>query len=208
MASRQSRALVRQVEQLRRQFLPRRFDPLGLYRNSIKVQLLARAFLVFSHAEIESFLEDWAKRIARSAEEQWQKKTNVTLPLASLLYCSDQRWDEQKLLASPASNGSSTQLSSDLVRVFHEYYQSVKDNHGIKERNVLNLFAPLGVLHADFGLTLLPNLDSLGVDRGLHAHQSAVAAITVIDPEIIYKRVLAIVGELVVLDGKLKSYLQ
>ena len=71
MPSRRWKALSRQLEELRRQFLPTAFDPLGNYPKPLRVQAQTRAFLVLSHAELESFLEEWAKDIAQAAEGLW-----------------------------------------------------------------------------------------------------------------------------------------
>jgi hypothetical protein len=59
--SRQLKNLEREISVLRDQFLPDVFDPLGVYPNPTRVQAHTRAFLVLSHAEIEAYLEDWAK---------------------------------------------------------------------------------------------------------------------------------------------------
>jgi len=63
--------LRQEIAALRKQFLPDPFHPLGQYADAARVQAHTRAFLVLSHAEIESYLEGWAKEIARAAERVW-----------------------------------------------------------------------------------------------------------------------------------------
>src|SRR5258708_12724498 len=77
--------LRQEIAALRKQFLPDPFHPLGQYADAARVQAHTRAFLVLSHAEIESYLEGWAKEIARPAERVWLSSAKITAPLAFLL---------------------------------------------------------------------------------------------------------------------------
>jgi hypothetical protein len=189
-----------EVETLRRQFLPDPFDPLGVYAEQAKVQAHARAFLVLSHAEIESYAEEWAKDIARSLETLWQASRRITHPLHFLLATLSQRISIPQTLVGPSVKDSPQRLDEEMVNLFANYYKRIKDNHGIKEGNMLSLFGPLGVPATAFGSTLLPNLDSFGKLRGTHAHHSARTVVTPLDPETEYKRAIDLVNELVDLD--------
>jgi hypothetical protein len=106
----------------------------------------------------------------------------------------------------PKVKDSPQRLAEASERLFQKYYKHIKDNHGIREKNVLALFAPLGIPAGVLGSTLLPNLDSLGALRGAHAHQSAKAVATILDPETEYNRVTGLVDDLVVLDEWLGQY--
>lgn len=198
--------LSREISTLRKHFLPDLFDPLGAYRNSHRVQAFTRAFLVLSHAEIESYLEEWAREIARASEVLWTSSHKITEPLAFLFATLSERLEIPVTLAGPKGKDSPQRLADASVKLFQRYYKQIKDNNGIKEKNVLALFAPLGIPAVALGSTLLPNLDSLGTLRGAHAHQSAKAVPTVLDPETEYNRVNALINELVVLDEWLGQY--
>ena len=185
---------------LREQFLPDPFDPLGIYVNQNRVQAHARAFLVLSHAEIESYVEEWAKDIARAAETVWQSSHRMTPPLHFLLVTTGQR------VVIPAKFDASgkdapVMLEEEVDRLFPKYYKRITDNNGIKEVNLLSLLSPLGVPATAFGSTLLPNLDSFGRLRGTHAHHSAKAVVTPLDPETEYKRATDLVDEITSLDA-------
>jgi hypothetical protein len=107
----------------------------------------------------------------------------------------------------PIGGKASPKSFADIANnLFPKYYKHIKDNHGIRERNVLELLAPLGVPVDVFGPTLLPNLDSLGERRGMHAHQSAKAVQTALDPETEYVRIASLTKELLVLDEWLSKY--
>ena len=97
-------------------------------------------------------------------------------------------------------------MAEAAARLFPRYYRRIRANHGVKEQNILSLYAPLGVPFAVLGPTLLPNLDSFGTLRGTHAHQSGKAVVSVLDPETEYMRVVNLVNELRALDAWLVEY--
>lgn len=195
--------MAREIESLRAHFLPDPFDPMGTYADASRVQANARAFLVLSHAEVESFLEEWAKEIARSAETVWKGKNRLTPPLAFLLAALVDRLAIPDVLGvqdAPHRFGELTE------KAFAKYYKQVKDNNGVKEKNLLALFMPLGLPSSAIGPTLLPNLDGFGSVRGTHAHHAASAVVTPLDPENEYKRVKNVLADLLDLDAWLVGY--
>jgi len=204
--SKRLKDLNREINRLRNQFLPDPFDPLGNYADTQRVQAYTRAFLVLSHAEIESYLEEWAKDIARSAEKLWDASAKMTTPFSFLLGTLAERILVPNTLREPGAKDTPKRLAEGATKFFQKYYKQIKDNNGIKEQNVLNLFGPLGIPATALGSTLLPNLDTLGATRGTHAHQSAKAVVSVLDPETEYKRVTALLSDLVLFDEWLVGY--
>ena len=51
--------------------------------------------------------------------------------------------------------------------------QTIKNNHGIREHNIKNVFEPLGYCIGDFDSAFIATLDSFGRDRGEVAHSAA-----------------------------------
>ena len=203
-ASKRLRTLTREIETLRKQFLPSQFDPLGQYAEFARVQAHTRAFLVLSHAEVESYLEGWAKEIARASEVVWASTAKMSAPLTYLVATLASR-----VVVSDTLQGKKdtpTNFSDTATKLFQGYYKRINDNNGIKERNFLRLFSPLGIPGTVLGTTLLPNLDTLGAIRGTHAHQSAKAVPSVLDPETEYKRVGALLTDLAPVDQWLVDY--
>jgi hypothetical protein len=204
--SKRWRDLKRGIGLLRKHFLPDPFDPLGTYPQPDRIQAQTRGYLVLCHAEIESYLEDWAKEIARATEIVWSSSRTVTEPLAFLLATNSERLDVPNSLAGANTKDSPQRLAEATVKLFQKFYKQVNDNNGIKERNVLALFCPLGIPATALGTTLLPNLDSLGRIRGTYAHRSAKAVPNVLDPQTEYNKITALIGDLVVLDDWLVKY--
>lgn len=204
--SKRWRTLRREIDSLRKHFLPDSFHPLGTYSKQTRVQAHTRAFVVLCHAEIESYLEEWAKEIARACETMWTSSQKITEPMAFLFVTLADRLEVPSTLSGPNVKDSQQLLADAAIRLFQKYYKQVKDNNGIKEKNVLALLSPLGVPAAALGTTLLPNLNTLGSLRGTHAHQSGKAVQSGLDPETEYNRVTTLLNELASLDEWLGQY--
>ena len=83
---RQSRRYIdfaRRLYELRRCFLPEEFDPLGNYNRD--TLMMASAYIVLAHAEIESFIEDRAKETAIAALNSWRDHKKVDCILIGLI---------------------------------------------------------------------------------------------------------------------------
>ena len=197
--SKRWKALDRQVEVLRKQFLPSQFNPQATYPRISLVREHARAFLLLSHAELETYLEDWAKDLTHASQETWNKTGKVTQHFAFLIAtCEGHVEIPEKLNTGVADT---TQVIQKLGRkVFQAHFKRVKDNHGIRESNLLALFFPLGISLTQVDTMLMPNLHSLGGIRGQYAHRSRSANVAPIDPEVEYKRVRAAVDQLKAFD--------
>jgi hypothetical protein len=198
--------LKREIGTLRKHFLPNPFNPLGVYGERARVHAHTRAFLVLSHAEIESYLEGWAKEIARASEIVWNRSGRVVTPLACLLSSLGERIVPPTTLSTSGAKDSQQKLADAITKVFQRYYKLIKDNNGVREQNVLSLFGPLGVQSAAFSPTFLPTLDALGVIRGAHAHNSAKAVASVLDPETEHSRIDSLLTDMIVFDNWLTAY--
>jgi hypothetical protein len=199
-SSRRWKYLRSEIENLRVQFLPNPFDPLGVYPEQTKVQAHARAFLVFCHAEFESYLEGLAKDIAKSSENLWTSSTRISVPLQFLLVTRAKRISVPTKI-EPGVKDVPQRLSDELTTLFQTFYTDINDNHGIKEHNILSLFGPLGINLGSLGPTLLPNLDSFGERRGDHAHHSVALIVTPLDPETEYMRAINLATDLLGFDN-------
>lgn len=194
-----------EARKLRRTFLPEIFDPLGVYPDQQRVQTHARAYVVLCHAEIETFIEAWAKELARKSEEVWKRSGRVCAPLAHLLAASSNR------LKVSTSKGAvdgcaGVRFKEQVARILGDYYAVIAENHGVKEENCLRLLGALGIEYAAFGATLLPSLDSFGKLRGEQAHHAARMIVTPLDPGLEYTRMNSLLDELGLLDKHLMTF--
>jgi len=188
------------VRKLRRALLPRAFDPTGTYRGAERVHLRAISFRILVHAEIESFIEDRAHELF---DEAWRVWTNHRVPsrvLAALLAFSG-----HNMPTPPSKLGKQGNNHEDIDGVLsrakkHWKDEVYKNNHGVKEANVLGLLLPLGIDGGDLDTTLLADLTSFGGLRGAVAHKSSVGVTTYADPKSEYDQANQLVAALASVD--------
>jgi len=65
--------------------------------------------------------------------------------------------------------------AEEVVRLAtNNYWELIKKNHGVREKNLRLLLLPAGIRMADLDQTWISTLDSFGEQRGAAAHKSAV----------------------------------
>lgn len=190
--SRRFGTLVSRLCVLRTHLLPSQFNPIGKY--SRRENDLARAYVVLAHAELEAYIEDRAAEIAQRAANNWLVKRMHSRVLRELCVSHNVR-NEQPWLPytkDPQRINSAIESHKSLVR----------NNHGIRENNLLKLLFPLGVQYQSIDAALLTDLDAFGSSRGVYAH-SSIKTQQPIDIEGQYRKVEAIIKRLRVLDRRL-----
>ena len=166
--------LEQELTNLRENFLPRQFNLTGDY--SEREIALAVAYRVLAHAEIESYLEDRVLEIAQNALTFWNDK-KTTLTLVFLFAFSGLTLDKPPDSLNPGQRSQNlddkVKFDKKLGKVFNSFCTAVKDNHGIREKNILLLLLPIGIDSEDIDVIWLQEMDSFGKKRGDFAHQSA-----------------------------------
>ena len=173
--SKRFRILEQELKKLRKHFLPRQFDLTGKY--SERQIALATAYRVLAHAEFESYLEDRVVEIATNALKIWKNNNQTTITLVSLFAFSgltlDKPPDSLTTSQQPQILEEKLKLDRKLSKVFGSFRKSVKNNHGIREKNILLLLLPIGINSDDLDKVLLQEMNDFGAKRGEFAHQSA-----------------------------------
>jgi hypothetical protein len=207
-ASTRWKDLEKDINRLRKHFLPEVFSATGVYANSNRVQAHTRAFLVLSHAEIESYLEEWAKEIARKTEDLWILSGKLSEPLAFLVAALGKPLGVPTNISTPGVKDVRARFEEASLKYLPEFYSIISENNGIKEHNVAQLFGPLGVPTVAFSPDLLLKLDNLGARRGTHAHRSAKAAavIHMLDPKTEYDFIVDVLKSLQAFDAWLVNF--
>jgi hypothetical protein len=164
------------LRELRKQLLPRQFDPTGTYPDRIISR--ARGYRVLAHAEIEHFIEERAQEVVLHALRDWNSSGLVRKTLLSLVAFSGRNADPppDTLLAASVSaqpkHDILLHLKFRLDQAANAFFAAVNDNHGLKERNVLRLLLPVGIDPNDFDPLWLATMNSFGERRGEAAHIS------------------------------------
>lgn len=197
------------LSELRKQFLPRAFDPTGTY--STLVLARARAYRVLAHAEVEHYLEDRVREIALHALSLWKVSEQVSAPLLALVAFSGRLMDLPPDSLSPSQKSAATkhdeqlQLGERVNAASKCFFAMLGQNHGVKEPNLLRLLIPIGFKHSDFDPLWLTTMNTFGEARGEAAHSSAkVGKVThPPDPQSEHKTVQTVMVGLKDIDKKL-----
>jgi len=213
MPSKHFEALEKGVELLREHLLPESFDPTGSYSEHVLTRALA--FRVLAHAEIETYFEARVLEASRDALKHFQKEGGVRRALIALLAFSGSLAETPPdTLSAPQPNqekhwNSKIELEEKLRVAVNAFDRVVKNNHGVKESNLLRLLLPVGIKPADLDPNLLSNISAFGENRGDAAHSSVVSVKTrqPPDPESEYNTVKALLADLIKLDECLDALL-
>jgi hypothetical protein len=131
-----------------------------------KEQDLIRSFVLLTHAEIEAYLEDVAKKRVTKSLSDWntsRTKSNCIKSIVSFV------GHELKFENDVHANNIQYRVNKTVAH----YMSTVVDkNHGIKEKNILKVLLPLGIEINELDQTWLSVMESFGSTRGLIAHSS------------------------------------
>lgn len=120
-----------------------------------------RAFLFLVHAEIESYFEEVSENKAKSAFNKWkERRTKSNVLLALVTFC--------------ASSLSDLELENRINKALSLYINKLRSNHGIKERNIVDILLPIGIEHSTIDPTWLVTMTDFGKKRGVVAHSTAI----------------------------------
>lgn len=164
-----------------------------------KEQDLIKSFILLSHAEIESFIEDIAKEKIQTSLQNWNTNRNKSNCLKSVLAFigGEINFD---------NDGNSKLLTHRMNRIVAHYFSSVIDkNHGIKEANILKILLPLGIELGEIDVTWLSTMNSFGATRGMFAHASNRVHSAIDRNTILNQLKTQILPELEVIDNLVKK---
>ncbi|MGY0832356.1 hypothetical protein [Azospirillum argentinense] len=168
------RKLDKRLKALRQRFLPKAFSPTGVYTQFALDK--ARAFRVLSHAEIEHYFEEEVTEIADRALASWINQQRACIALLHLV-CNI----AGELNGLPKKIGTNTNATSIVGKAVNQYKYNIRNNHGIKSANILQLLLPVGVNESDIDQVWLNVMDGFGQKRGQSAHTSHISY--TIDPK-------------------------
>ncbi|MBD2233937.1 HEPN domain-containing protein [Phormidium tenue] len=163
--------------------------PSGNY--TAKEQDDIRAYLLLVHAEIESYFEEISEKKAKEAFRKWKNtrvKSNVLLSLVS--------FHENKI--------SEPDIETRVNKALSSFIHGLRQNHGIKEANVLAMLLPVGFEYSEIDTTWLNTITSFATSRGEIAHTAARVQ-QPLDPSTLKATVQQILSEIKLIDEKLKK---
>ena len=169
MPSREFNQLKRNTVQLKAEFLgfSKRTD--GRYTRSELMR--CRAFIAFTHAEVEHYLELIALKVLDRAEAKWDDRETVSKVVAGLLAFRQPR--DIDVPGNPMQQADNKKLPSLIKEAFARQRSIVSANNGLKAKNLSELYIPLGIKPEDIEEALVIQLENFGSLRGGLVHNNA-----------------------------------
>ncbi len=176
-----------EVASLRSHLLPRKFNPVGLYPT--KVYILAEAYILLTHAEFESYLEDRVKEVLAKAELEYQHNRIPHLVVKLIMQCETKAIPVPETIAQNIAYKRA--CTETVVNAFKLARSAVYENNGIKEKDILRLLSVVGIDISSVDLTLIADMNSFGADRGKLAHSARSTRVVSqqVDPRSAYTKV-------------------
>jgi hypothetical protein len=179
------RTLIRELNRLKKQFLPQ-IDPTGSYSDMKLARTLA--YRVLAHAEIEAYLEDRVWEVAINAKRNWDSTGKTCRTLISLVAFSGKMMDSPPDTLTPEKASKAVplekiKLDKKIEISINCFKNVINQNHGVKEINLLALLLPIGIDSGDLDSALLATMNTFGEQRGVVAHSSAISYKTLQPPD-------------------------
>ena len=197
------RSLNRNLNKIGKVFLSMKKKPDGSY--TVREQAMARAYGLLAHAEIESYFETVARDVVENAYLKWKsdkKPSHVLMSIATFMDLKEQI--PENISSGVLANNEKGLIEKRLNTYYGNYINILKNNHGIKEINLLKMLLPLGIHLSEIDTTFLISMNSFGRDRGEIAHNSIKTQI-LIDPFTKENDVMNILKAIKDLDSKIIS---
>jgi hypothetical protein len=198
------KTLLTRCRELRAHMLPARFSATGSY--SDRQQDRARGYRLLIHAEIESYLEDRVREVGLHAVKEWDKNRKMLKATASLLAYAKSTDIPPEKLPKYALNSL---LDSRVGVAYGHHADTVRENHGLRARNLMNLLVPIGIDERSLDASWVVAMDTFGSDRGDVAHKSlTVMVVKLIDPQTEHATVQTLLSGLKDVDSQLDALLK
>jgi hypothetical protein len=146
--------------------LPEEFSKTGLY--SRRKQDRARGFRLLIHAEIEAYLENMAKDVVTERIRRWKRNRTPSNLLLAFLACYHSGWleyDEEKKIKLIELAKSRKPIKDSIEEIIdlaqQQFIQNLKNNHGVREKNLKSLILPTGIELSGLDQTWIADLDDL-----------------------------------------------
>jgi hypothetical protein len=210
MPSSRFQVLAERIEELRQLLLPAEFDPTGSYAHPMQTTTCALSFRVLAHAELESYLEDRALEVATTALQAWRTRKHVSIVAFHLIAFSGMiaelppdtlyTTDQNKIKTWQAR----ITIDDRFDKSVNDYHNKIRNkNHGVKEKNIVSMFIPLGFDMSNCDELFLQTMSTFGEARGTVAHTSGRSHVQkAVDPKDEYTVLLNILAALDRIDSE------
>ncbi|MYW22494.1 hypothetical protein GTY48_02170 [Bacillus thuringiensis] len=138
---------------------------------------MCRGYRVLCHAEVESYLEDRALELLNHSRINWFRDKKINTSLLSLFahykFLDNPEINRYQDVEERSNNRKYMKLDEKIGKICADFKEEkIKMNHGLKQKNLINLFVPLGIDVFELDTAWLSTMDSFGSRRGETAHTS------------------------------------
>ncbi|GAA5153020.1 hypothetical protein GCM10023340_34340 [Nocardioides marinquilinus] len=154
--------------------------------------------MLLVHAEIENYVEDMVAGVLTAARDRWIDHQRLSRCVTTLMMYNDKQLAPPASLAKQSPNDTLDATVKNVIKKHGDYV--TRDNHGIRQKNLLRLLLPIGVSDGDLDPVWLGDMDTFGALRGLVAHTSAKRVQTPPDPGISQRTVNDVLSGLLQLE--------
>lgn len=195
--------LTKNLGELEKAFLSMKKKPDGSY--TVTELAMARAYELLVHAEIEYYFENIAEEVVKTAYSKWKsnkKPSHVLMSVTAFVNIKEKI--PEKVSSQKINRDEEGLIENRLQKYVSNYMATIKNNHGVKEINLLKILLPLGIHLNEIDTTFLISINSFGRDRGKTAHSSMKVQYHT-DPFTKQIEVMNILTEIGKLDNKIIS---
>lgn len=133
--------------------------------------LKCQALIVFSHAEVQVYLESVSRRILSEAQSLWNASATFNRVVGSL--AAFRHPEQVSIPQDPKNPHRNGDIKKIIARAIETQNKVIGDNNGIKRANIAELLCPLGIMPDDLDEPFLIQLDQTGKRRGDMVHKSS-----------------------------------
>ncbi|KOA81394.1 hypothetical protein ACR53_03220 [Bacillus stratosphericus] len=138
---------------------------------------MCRGYRVLCHAEVESYLEDRALELLNHSRSNWFQHNKIKTSLLSLFahykFLDNPEINGYRDVGERGNNRKYMKLDEKIGKLCADFKEEkIKMNHGLKQKNLINLLVPLGIDVFELDTAWLSTMDSFGSKRGETAHTS------------------------------------
>lgn len=160
--------LTSSVQELRRIYLD---DALAATVPTPDHQELARAFVTFTHSELEYYVEEACRELAQEAFKAAVAGNYGMASIAMVNFSGLEALGGGSTLSS-AGKKQARRLSTRFGAAHSALIKTIDSNNGVREKNLAALAIPLGLDAGNIDNTWLNELDAFCSFRGAFAHMS------------------------------------
>jgi hypothetical protein len=186
----QCKALIQRINSLKGRFLS--FDNADSFATENQEKLMSFRLLV--HAEVEHFMEEYAKSIIDKLYNEWVNNRTILPALRYLFIYSPNKFEGDNIPS----------ISDRISSCCQAFKARIENNNGIKQKNIISLFLPLGVTSSYLDNAWLATMSTFGSRRGSYAHKS-IAVQNQIDKAMEINELKNVIDGLKKLDKKLQK---